>query len=449
MIATGVVAKTSGSQKVNNLCGSSPINGENMNLYKSAALCLGLCIAHGQVFAYMQSTMQQDKPVDRLEVIYETQAIADNVWSGLTSEFVSMYEAGNYAQASALAKQAYDMALANFGRQHINTADSMLKLGIINETLGNYDVAKQHMTEAMEILVQELGPSHEDVAIVLTNLANLYFEQNQPEQSELHHKKALEIRMRTLGENDPAVAQSMYNLAVLYDDLTKYEQAAELYESALKIWNASYGAVHPYVANALNNLANVYMVMEHYEDAVELHKHSLAVRRSLYGDNHAEVARSLINLGALYVKQSAYDKAEPMYVEAVKVAENLFGPQHPQVAMLLYSLANIYHIQGRLAKAESQTLDKNAPSAEDITNAAQATKVSVAQPGQARLEKSAQTKFKQAVPLYERALKILDSSMGGQHPAVTAMINELAMLYKSIGDTTNAQKMQARLSSIH
>jgi tetratricopeptide (TPR) repeat protein len=193
----------------------------------------------------------------------------------------------------------------------------------------------------------------------------------------------------------------------------------------------------------------------------------LSVRRSLYGDNHAEVARSLINLGALYVKQSAYDKAEPLYVEAVHVAENLFGPQHPQVAMLLYSLANIYHIQGRLAKAESQHLTKDKTNDTNPTAVSQSiakassqttqalkttletTKVSAKLPIKTKLEKSAQIKFKQALPLYERALKILDSSMGGQHPAVTAMVNELAMLYKSIGDTTNAQKMQARLSSIH
>ncbi|KPJ91590.1 MAG: hypothetical protein AMJ53_11340, partial [Gammaproteobacteria bacterium SG8_11] len=162
-----------------------------MNLYKSAALCLGLCLLQIEASAYTQSGLNNyNEPVDELQQIYETQAIADNVWSGLTNEFVTQYEAGNYAQASATAKQAYDVALTNFGKQHINTADSMLKLGIINETLGNYDVAKQYMTDAMDILVDKLGPNHEDVAIVLTNLANLYFEQNKPEESELNHKKA-------------------------------------------------------------------------------------------------------------------------------------------------------------------------------------------------------------------------------------------------------------------
>jgi len=433
-----------------------------MNLHKSAAVLLGLCFFHVQVSAFTQDTQKDKSPANSdetaLEQIYETQAIADNVWNGLTNEFVTVYEAGNYAEAAAIAKHAYDIAIANFGKHHVNTADSMLKMGIINETLGNVEAAKQYMLDALAVLKEKLGPYHEDVAIVLTNLANLYFEQNQPEQSEMYHKQALQIRIHTLGENDPAVAQSMYNLAVLYDDMKKYKEAAHLYESSLKIWHASYGDVHPYIANALNNLANVYSAMERYKDAIKTHKQSLSVRRALYPENHAEVVRALINLGALYVKQSDYDKAEPLYVEAVHSAEKIFGPDHPQVAMLLYSLANIYHIEGRLAKAESQQLQFKSVEAGITANAKataiehslpEARKVSVNTSTRAKLEKSAQSKFKQAVPLYERALAILDTSMGGNHPAVTAMLSELAMLYKSIGENSKAKEMQARLSSIH
>ena len=164
-----------------------------MNLYKSAALCLGLCLLHFQASAYTQhSDFNTGNPADnsetrenRLKQIYETQAIADNIWSGLTNEFVSAYEAGDYTKASAVAKKAYDIALTNFGKHHVNT-------------LGNYEVAKQYMIDAMEILTEQLGPYHEDVAIVLTNLANLYFEQKMPEQSESYHKKALCLQEQAL-----------------------------------------------------------------------------------------------------------------------------------------------------------------------------------------------------------------------------------------------------------
>lgn len=369
---------------------------------------------------------------DSLSELHETTQIADKIWTQLTNEFVQHYENGDFTMAADAAITAYNLSITNFGSNHINTADSLLKMGIVKESLGDYENAKFYMQQALNILKQELGMYHEDIAIVLTNIANVYFEQNKPVESERLHKKALDIRLRTLGDNDPAVAQSMYNLAVLYDDLTKYDEAIPLYENALQIWNSNYGAVHPYIANALNNLANLYMEKELVTDAIELHKHSLSIRRSLYGDEHAEVARALINLGALYVKQNSYEQAKPLYIEAVEVAEKLFGPKHPQVAMLLYSLANIYHIQGRLAKAETDTNSQKV--ANKITKESKT------------LKKTAKSNFEQAVPLYERALEILDGSMGENHPAVTAMLNELALLYKSIGNRVKAEQMLARLS---
>ncbi len=375
----------------------------------------------------------------RLQEIQETRGVADGIWNKLTSEFVDLYESGQFAQASATAQAAYDLAEKSFGPEDVNTADSLLKLGIIRETLGDYSDAREHLLGALTILENTLGTDHEDIAVVLTNLANVYFEQNMPEESERYHQRALNIRIRALGPNHIAVAQSQYNLAVLYDDTGEYNKAKELYESALKIWTAKYGQVHPYIANALNNLANVYIATNDIPKAIELHKQSLAVRRALYGNQHAEVARSLINLGALYVKQNDYENAKPLYVEAVNVAEKIFGSNHPQVAMLLYSLANIYHIQGRMQ--ENTALDDH--------STATATKVSLVtttETSSVAEHEAAEDYFKQALPLYERALKILDGELGSGHPAISAMLNEMAMLYESLGNKRKAEQMLARLS---
>jgi len=65
------------------------------------------------------------------------------------------------------------------------------------------------------------------------------------------------------------------------------------------------------------------------------------------------------------------------------------------------------------------------------------------------LHQSSQDYFSKALPLYERALEILDTTIGSNHPAMTAMLTELALLYKSVGKTTKAEKMQARLKQIH
>lgn len=404
----------------------------------------GLALVTGNVQAYIN---QIDPARDiitqnQLDELSDTAEIAETVWNKLTAEFVSLFETGEYAQAGATAQTAYNLAENAFGHDNVNTADSLLKLGIISDTLGNYEKAKEHLIGALAILEQRLGPRHEDVAVVLTNLANVYFEQDQPLQSEKHHIRALQIRLNALGEDHPSVAQSMYNLAVLYDDLEQYSKAQDLYEASIEIWNQTLGPVHPYIANALNNLANVHVVLDNNSIAIELHRHSLSLRRQLYGNQHAEVARSLINLGALYVKQSNYEQAKPLYIEAVSVAEGVFGTNHPQVAMLLYSLANIYHIQGRIKINEPQQIPIEAvalsipPMPVIKTDARE------------ELNVDAQDYFSQALPLYERALRILDTTLGTNHPAVSAMLNEMAMLYTSVGKTTKAEQMLARLGHI-
>jgi tetratricopeptide (TPR) repeat protein len=377
--------------------------------------------------------------------LQETSQLAEDIWGRLTSEFIRQYESADYAQALVTAKVAYDLAENSFGPNDVNTADSMLKLGIVSEALGNTTLAKEHLLGALVILEDTLGPNHVDVAVVLTNLANVFFEENNVEESERYHTKALKIRQQNLGPKDPAVAQSMYNLAVLYDDVKDYDRAAVLYENSLEIWYETLGADHPYVANALNNLGNVYVVKGEFDLAAQLHQHSLSIRRNIYGDEHPEVARSLINLASLYVKESDYNHAEPLYREAVKLSEKLFGPSHPQVAMLLYSLANVYHIQGRMDLDNSAQNEKVAAVIYDTAVATGDVKKVAYVPSR----KTAQAYFNRALPLYERALAIFDNSIGSDHPAITAMLNELAMLYKSIGEFKLAEQMMARMGQAH
>ncbi len=385
---------------------------------------------------------------DHLQQFYETTEVADGIWNHLTNNFVDQYEASQYAKAAATAQTAYKLAENIWGPDDINTADSLLKLGIINETLGNLTQAKEHMLGSLVILETQLNPYHEDVAVVLTNLANVYFEEKQPDKAEEFHKRALEIRLKVFGDKHPVVAQSIYNLAVLYDELTEYDKAKDLYTKALGIWNYAYGTNHPYIANALNNLANVYMLTGDMSTAIELHQDSLSARRAIYGNEHPEVARSLINLGAVYVKNQNYDKAKPLYQEAISLAENLFGQYHPQVAMLLYNLANIYHIQGRI-EANIKKQDRMLKSTQHANLKGDLMTVENTEAVALAANIKAKSYFKKAVPLYERALTILDKSIGSNHPAVSAMLNELVILYRSIGKENKAEKMLARLSEFN
>ena len=383
---------------------------------------------------------------DQIKELQSTSHLAEDIWGRLTNEFVTQYESGDYTQAAATAQLAYSIAEKSFGPEHVNTADSLLKLGIITDSMGNSGLAKEYLLGALTILEENLTPNHVDIAVVLTNIANVYFAEGNNVKSEEFHQRALKIRQLNLGTNDATVAQSMYNLAVLYDDIGEYDHAAQLYEKAVEIWLDTLGANHPYVANALNNLANVYISKGDLALAAQLHQHSLKIRRKLYGNNHPEVARSIINLASLYVKDSDYSHAEPLYEEAVDLSQKILGPSHPQVAMLLYSLANVYHIQGRMDQMPDADENGNVGAAVIDNENGKIQKASLSNTKSSKPEKDY---FQLALPLYERALEIFDNSMEADHPAITAMLNELAMLYKSVGKPKMAEEVLARLSHQH
>ena len=66
----------------------------------------------------------------------ETTSLAEELWATLTVRFVSLYEKGEYNTALSIAERTYDIAINNFGLNDVNTADTLLKLGRIEPTLG-------------------------------------------------------------------------------------------------------------------------------------------------------------------------------------------------------------------------------------------------------------------------------------------------------------------------
>lgn len=401
-------------------------------------LCLGFfMLAPGIAFSSINqvpalNTTQQQTSI---RSFHETTELAETLWADLTNRFIDHYEKGELQSALFIAQRAYDISNQNFGLNHVNTADALLKLGIINQTLGNLGKAKDYLLGALVVLERQLGPDHSDIAVIMTNLGNIYFELQQSEKSEKYHQQALRIRENAFGENDPSVAQSIYNLAVLYENQKAYDQAADFYRQAISSWTTSIGPTHPYVGNALNNLNNVYNAQGKHKKAAAILHRTVIFKKSVFGDQHEEVAQTLINLGTNYLEQGEYSPASNAYEEALNIAQHVLPSSDPQLALLMYTLANIYHTQARIEARNTQTttelevLQKN----DDVaTSNISPRKVAL---------------FKQALPLYQKAAEILGGSNNDTHSALDVVLSELAMLYKEIGNTDMAHATELRIAT--
>ena len=376
---------------------------------------------------------------------HETTKLAETLWADLTTRFVDHYEKGDYQNALSDAQRAYAIANNNFGLNDVNTADTLLKLGIINQTLGNLNEAEDYLLGSLVILEDQLSPDHSDVAVVMTNLGNVYFELQRPEESEKYHLQALQIRKNAFGENDPTVAQSVYNLAVLYENEQKYEQAADLYRQAINTWSQTLGPTHPYVGNALNNLANIYSIQGKHKKAAKVLKRTVAFKKSVFGAQHEEVAQTLISLGTNYVELGEYIPASSAYEEALDIARHVLPSSDPQLALLMYTLANIYHTQARIEERKDDGQMPFNIDAMPVKDSAKATGNSVALKATDQHQKFL---FKQALPLYQKAAEILDGDTKSEaRSALDVVLSELAMLYKEIGDADMAQATESRIAT--
>jgi len=362
-----------------------------------------------------------------------------NSWDELSREFLDSYNKGNYLATQHIAKKSLDFAQREFGRFHQNTADALNKMGIIYETLGELDVAKTYYEESLTIFEQALGKENAKVAMVLNNLGNLFYLKKGYEKSEQIHLQSLLMRQHIFSTAHPTVARSAYNLGRLYEKQSKHDDAIMFYRQAAVLWKKTLGPRHLNIANTFNNLANVYAAQGHNTTAEEFHLKALTIREANLGPDHIEVAESLFNLGTICTKQEKYDEAESFYREALNIMEKSLEINDPQIAMTLYSLANIYHIQAQKEHIYSQEIISRLHITNTIEKATSSTnKKNNIVIIQLRFRKDYISEiYTKAEPLYRRAINIVETHYGSEHPSVKVMKDELAMMYINMESSVN------------
>ena len=82
----------------------------------------------------------------------------------LNQKVVKLYQQGQYAQALDLARQSLELARANVGEEHPDTAMSLNNLAYLYQAVGNYEAAQPLFARALAICEKVLGPEHPDTA---------------------------------------------------------------------------------------------------------------------------------------------------------------------------------------------------------------------------------------------------------------------------------------------
>ena len=229
-----------------------------------------------------------------------------------------------------------------------------------------------------------------------------------------------------------------------YQDAGLYAQAQPLLEKSLTLREQLFSEDDIKIASALNNLATLYDFMGDYEQALPLYQRSLKIKEKVLGSQHPSVATTLKNLARLYELMGDYGQAFPLYNQVLEIATKILdNQQHPHSSIILANLASVCDMIGEQALPLYQKILE----IRKKVLGSQHPLVTITLNDLAGLYKS-MGEYEQALPLYQQALKIQEKVLGSQHPNIITTLNNLAGLYYSMKNYGQAQIVLQRSMNI-
>ncbi|MCX4239449.1 serine/threonine-protein kinase [Paraliomyxa miuraensis] len=296
--------------------------------------------------------------------------------------------AGRYDDAAALAREV--AAEAELRGEPAMRAESLVQLGLAEDSAGNYVAAAEHLRKAYfvanehgldrvaaeaavgligtegirlargddglswgrhaEAALDRLGPDDPLRGQFEAALGGLAMQRLELVDARKHYEKALAIERAALGDDHERVAMLLTYLGVVLEQQGRSEDAVASFEQAIEIHRRVLGPEHPQLTVLHNNYAVVLFGRQDWAGAQAQLEQALAIQRKVQGD-HPGTALFIGNLGSALILQGKIEEGRALMEEALAMNEKLLGPEHPDVALSLANLAEVVATAGDLGGA--------------------------------------------------------------------------------------------------
>ncbi len=340
----------------------------------------------------------------------------DKRWSELADESEESLAKGDFARAEARGRELVEEGKRVFAADHGNLATSYSILGSALFKQGKYPEAEAQFRLALGIFEVRAGAESLPVASALNNLALVLEKVADYPGAEVLLRRSLVILQKTHGANHADTATTMSNLGRVLDSQGKFGASAGIAAASVA---APSGNTDPKV---LASEADALAARGQYREAESLQQRVVDIHERTVGREAPLTATSLSNLGNLLYVQGKFIEAERVHRRALAIREKVLGPEHPDTATSLNNLANVLLEQGKdeqLAPSEQRS--------------------------RLRTELRA---FTETENLYRRALGIQEKSLGADHPALAATLNNLGALLDQRGKAGESEPLQRRALQI-
>ncbi|MGD0363720.1 MAG: tetratricopeptide repeat protein [Bryobacteraceae bacterium] len=260
---------------------------------------------------------------------------------------------------------------------------------------------------------------------------------------QLRHTGALEAAYRVLytardGRSGRTEAALMNSLGSVLQDLGRLDEAEQHYRQALRMLENQFGPDDPDLVFALNNLGSLMMARGRLTEAARLRERSLELRARTYPPADPAVLRAVENLAAVRLAQKQYAEAERLFEQSRKAWEDR-QPNSPEAAIALNGLGAVALRTKRKEQAAAlfrEAIDRWPPDTEPLLLAqVLANMARVVAPGE-------------GLPLYTRAVALVEKHGGPEHPLLAALYDRQAACLRRLHRTRESHEWAARARQI-
>lgn len=305
--------------------------------------------------------------------------------------------------------------------------DLYFQVGRFLVNIAKYEGASKVFLKARN--VYNVGSQNIMVAKTDYYLARLMVSMAKYREAEDLFTKCMNLYIRESGEDDLAVAGTLTRLGGIYLDINQFEKAEQSFQKALHIRKSKLGTAHWKVAKTLTMMVNFYERTKKLDLAVECGNQALKIGEDEFGPDAINLTPTLVAIGRVYMLQQKFDEAKQIFKRALTIAEEKVGKDHPITAEIVYELGCFFFIKPEDLQARVNTAVVERFKQKDFWAKRDYSRVTLINKKEEKEEKSKGWSLDKAEKMFNRALTIIENTVGTDHPDYARILNRLGSLY--------------------
>jgi tetratricopeptide (TPR) repeat protein len=340
--------------------------------------------------------------------------------------------AGKIPQAVTIA----DAALADArGVDHLPTrARAELVAGQARAKMGETKIAEQHLQDAAQLA--QRGKDDRTAAEAWIELVKVIGHGNGRYDEALRYAGFADATASRLGASTELRARLAYYRCAIFDLQAKLEDATRACDEAAQAWSTARGADAPEIADVLVVAARVAYKAAKREVAETTIARALAIREAALGKDHPAIMEALFAQGQFAIGAGKLDVAQAAFERGMAIGRAALGEDTLPMAALYSQMASLLERRGDFAAAlvaidrssEIRTRIEGATHPDMVFNYIQ----------RARILESLKRET-EAEAAYLAAQSIIEKTLDGNHPSLTALLQDLGRLHGRMGKAALAR----------